>query len=247
MLPAFGPGVCVVRRTDTATPLSVNIGYAQELSLSVKGNTKKLYGQNQFALAVARGTVAVTGKIKAAVLSGVAWNATFFGNTFTTGKDNYYFSEAHTPGSTTQAVTNATGGISDLGVFYASTLLPLLRVASGPAVGQYSVVESTGTYTLNASDEVALLFNYSNFSSASGQQLNVVNQQIGVNPTFQLDYWTNYNSPTSKPFAMRLFNCVASDFTIATKLEDFVMPEISFDVFANAAGNVFNMDFPEIS
>ena len=86
---AFGPGIAVVTRTDTTTPLAINIGYVQEFSLSVKGATKSLFGQNQFPLAVERGTVTVTGKLKAALISGIAWNACFFGNTFNTGRDTY--------------------------------------------------------------------------------------------------------------------------------------------------------------
>ena len=245
---SFGPGVVIVTRTDTATPFPVNIGYANEFQLSYKGSTKKLYGQSQFPLIATRGTIAASGKIKAAALSGLAWNAAFFGNSFTAGKDNYYLNEPHTPGTTTQAVTNATGGIVDLGVTYAASGLPLQRVAAGSeAAGKYSVVQSTGTYTFNVADEVALNFNYSNFSSASGQQLNVTNQLLGVNPTFQLDYWTQLNQPAAKPFAVRAFACVASDLSLAAKLEDFIMPELSFDLFANASGQVVNMNFPEIS
>ena len=70
---------------------------------------------------------------------------------------------------------------------------------------------------------------------------------IGQTPTFQMDYWTNLNQPTSKPFAVRLFSCVASKLQLAGKLEDFIMPELDFDVFANASGQVMNFDFPEIS
>ena len=247
-LAAFGPGVVIITRTDTATPLAVNVGSAQEFNLEVKGNTKALYGTQQFALAVARGTIKVTGKIKAALLSGLAWNAAFFGESaFTAGYDHYYLSEAHTPSGTTQVVTNATGGIVDLGVTYASSGLPLQRVATVSAAGTYSVVQSTGTYTINASDEVALLFNYSNFSSASGQQLQVINQQLGVNPTFQLDYYTSLNQPSAKPFGARLFSCVADGLQLASKLEDFIMPELSFECFANNSGQVLNFDFPEIS
>ena len=247
-LAAFGPGVIIATRTDTAVPLSVNVGYAQEFSFSAKGANKKLYGQKQFPLLTARGTVAATGKIKSAMISGLAWNATFFGNSFTAGIDNYYFDEAHTVGATTQIVTNATGGIIDLGVNYAANKLPLQRVAPGSeAAGKYSVVPATGTYTFAVADEVALKFNYSNFSAAAGQQLNVTNQLLGLNPVFQLDYWTNLNQPTTKPFAVRIFQCVASDLSFATKLEDFVMPEINFDIFANAADQVFNINFAEVS
>ena len=245
---SFGPGIIIVTRTDTATPIAVNLGYAQEFSLDISATTKQLYGQNQYPIAAARGTAKVTGKAKAAVLSGIAWNATFFGQTFAAGRDTYYFNEAHTVASTTQVVTNATGGIVDLGVTYAASGLPLQRVATATVAGTYSVNQSTGTYTFVVADEVALLFSYSNFSSAaSGQQLQVVNLPIGQTPTFQFDYWTNLNQPTSKPFAVRLFSCVASKLQLAGKLEDFIMPELDFDVFATPSGQVMNFDFHEIS
>lgn len=245
---AFGPGIVIVTRTDTATPVACNIGYAQEFSLDLNGGAKQLFGQNQYPLVSARGTVKATGKVKAATLSGIAWNNIFFGQSFIAGRDTWYIQEAHTPSGTTQVVTNVTGGIVDLGVTYAATGLPLQRVASGPTVGQYSVVLSTGTYTINVSDEVALLFTYSNFSaSTAGQQMTVTNQPIGTTPTFQLDYYTNLNQPASEPFSIRLFSCVAEKLTLASKLEDFIMPEFDFDIFANAAGQVYAMNFPQIS
>ncbi len=244
----FGPGVVIVTRTDTATPVAVNVGYANEFSLDVSGSTKGLFGQKQFALAVARGTIKVTGKIKAATLSGLAWNCTFFGQSFAAGGDSYYMNEAHTVATTTQIVTNVTGGIIDLGVTYASSGLPLQRVASGAeATGKYSVNQTTGTYTFAVGDEVALLFSYSNAQTVTGQQLQVTNQMLGTNPTFQLDYYTSLNQPTAKPFGARLFACVADKVSLATKLEDFMMPEIDFQVFANNSGNVMNFDFPEVS
>ena len=242
----FGPGVIIVTRTDTTTPVSFNIGYANEFSLDISSPTKQLMGQNQFPIAIARGVSKVTGKAKGAVLSGQVFNAAFFGQSFTAGRDNYYFNEQHTPAGTTQVVTNATGGIVDLGVSYVSTGIPLVRVASAPAAGQYSVATSTGTYTINATDEVALNFNYSNFSAAAGNQLNVTNQLLGVTPTFQLDYWTNLNQPAAKPFAIRLFACVAEKLQIASKIEDFVLPEFDFQCFANASGQVMNINFPDL-
>ena len=122
------------------------------------------------------------------------------------------------------------------------------RVAAGAeATGKYSVNQTTGTYTFAVGDEVALLFSYSNAQTATGQQLQVTNQMLGTNPTFQLDYYTSLNQPTAKPFGARLFNCVADKVSLATKLEDFMMPEIDFQVFANNSGSVMNFDFPEVS
>lgn len=51
--------------------------------------------------------------------------------------------------------------LSDLGVKYASSNLPLAKVASAPIAGQYSVDNNTGIYTFAAADQgVAVLLSY---------------------------------------------------------------------------------------
>jgi hypothetical protein len=81
----YGPGSLYLTRTDIPNQTPINIGYCQEFSLDFKGETKGLNGTGQMALAVRRGTVKVTGKAKAAIVSGLAWNAAFFGQDFTDG------------------------------------------------------------------------------------------------------------------------------------------------------------------
>ncbi len=250
---AFGPGIVIVTRTDLATPVAVNIGYGQELSIDFAGTTKELYGQNQFPLVQARGTIKATGKIKAATISGIAWNNVFFGQTLAAASGfAWNIAEAHSvPGSSTYTVTVTNGATfdADLGVVYAATGLPLQRVASVTAVGQYSVNTTTGVYTFFSGDaSAALLFTYTNtITTATSQKLVISNLPIGTTPTFQLDFYTNLNQPTAEPFAIRVFACVAGKLSIATKLEDYVMPEIDFGFFANAAGQVFEGVFPQIS
>lgn len=251
---AFGPGICIVRRTDIANGPAVNVGYAQELSLDISATNKELYGQNKFPLVVAQGTVKATGKIKAATISGLAWNNIFFAQTFTTGGLLWNIGEAQSVPATpfTITVTNATTFDADLGVTYALTGLPLQRVtAGGETAGKsYSVTESganKGKYVFAAGDTLlGVLITYTS-TVAGGQSLIVQNSIIGSTPTFQLDYYTNLNQPTSKPFALRLYACVASKLSIATKLEDFIMPEFDFSVFANASGAIFDFIFPEVS
>ena len=92
---AFGPGILIVTRTDVSPSPAVNIGYAQELSLDLSATTKELFGQNQFPLVAARSTVKATGKIKSATLSGIAWNNTFFGQSFSAGGIAWNIQEAH--------------------------------------------------------------------------------------------------------------------------------------------------------
>jgi hypothetical protein len=245
---AFGPGIVIGTRTDLATPLAINVGYAQELSIDISGAIKELYGQNQFPLIAARGTVKASGKIKAATISGIALNALFFGQTLTAASGiAWNIQEAHTIASASATVTNSATFDADLGVTYAATGLPFQRVASAPAVGQYSV--SAGVYTFNATDNgSSALFTYTNtVTTATIQSTTIANKLIGTTPTFQLDYYTNLNQPGSTPFVFRLFQCVMAKFSLGFKLEDFAMPELDFSFFANNAGNVFEAVYPQIS
>jgi hypothetical protein len=249
---AFGPGIVIVQNLSIAVPAPINIGYAQELTIDLAATPKELFGQNQFPIAVARGTVKATGKIKAAVMSGYSWNAAFFGQTMASGGFAWSIAnglgEKHTLVGTTQQVTNHTTYEKDLGVTYSSTGLPLQQVAAGSeTTGFYSISYTTGTYTVSSGDSgAALTFTYT-YTVGTGQNLTIANQLLGTTPIFQLDYYTNYNQPSAKPFAVRLFNCVGTKIALATKLEDFVMPEIDFGFFANGAGNVIEYVFPELS
>lgn len=243
----FGPGIVMVKRIDIANQTPVNIGKAQEFSLDLKGTSKELYGQNQLPDLVARSTIKASGKIKSARLSGLACNAAFFGQSMVTGGYQWNTGEANTPAGLTYQVTNHATFDQDLGVVYAATGQPLILVASAPAVGQYSVVPSTGTYTINVADEgTAMLFNYTS-TVTSGQNMLYANQPIGTTPVFQLDYWNNVNQPTASPFALRLFSCVADSMSMQFKLEDFMMPEFDFSCFCNSAGNLFEAVFPNVA
>ncbi|MGH6967575.1 MAG: hypothetical protein ACREEN_00525 [Stellaceae bacterium] len=71
----FGPGTLTIKRTDVANSTPVNVGFCNEFSYELAGETKQLYGQNQLPLLAARGTVKATGKIKMATISGIALNS----------------------------------------------------------------------------------------------------------------------------------------------------------------------------
>lgn len=246
MLDAFGPGAIVATRTDVANATPINIGFAQSFNLEFSGNLKELYGQNQFPIDVARGTVKVTGKLHAAVISGIAWNNMFFGASMVTGSLNWASPENQTVPTTPFQITasQAANFDKDLGVINNVTGLPLTRVASGPTTGQYSVNESTGVYTFAAADTgISMALNYA-YTTTAGQTLPIVQTLLGFSPIFQLDYLTTRNN---KAFLVRMNQCQASKISMATKLEDFVMPEIDLGCFANAAGNIGKIYFPEVS
>ena len=241
----LGPGILMLTRTDVAAQTPINVGYAQEFSIDMSATNKELFGQNKFPLVVGQTTIKASGKIKAAEINGLAWSTAFFGTSLTslTGV-SWFIEEAHTPSGTTQQVTNHTSGIVDLGVKYAGTGVPLQRVApASEAQGKYSVAISTGTYTFDATDEVPLLFTYTN-ANATGSTLGIVNTPIGQTPTFAIDYYTNLNQPGAAPLAIHVYAAVGTKLTTAFKLEDYMMPEIDFGFFALSNGKVIDYYLP---
>jgi hypothetical protein len=222
---AFGSGVLLGTRTDVA---------------------KELYGQYQFPVAIARGQGKATGKAKMAQVSGLAFNNLFFGGTLASGQLATAFGEAGTiPSSSafTVTVVNSSTWQDDYGVVFAATGLPLSKVPSAPTAGQYSV--AAGVYTFNSGDGgKAVLISYTYTVAGTGQQLTLTNPLMGTTPTFQAQLYTSFQG---KPCNVKLFNCVSSKLAFATKTEDFVIPELDFDIFANAAGNVLQWAFGEVS
>jgi hypothetical protein len=243
---SFGSGVLIGTRTDIANATPINFGLVQEVQLDLQFTAKELYGQYQFPVAIARGQGKASGKAKMARVSGLAFNNLFFGASLIAGQLATAFGEAQSvPASTpfTVSVTNAGQWQDDCGVVYAASGLPLAKVASAAAAGQYSV--AAGVYTFNSADAGAsVLISYTYNVTGSGQQLTLANPLLGTTPTFQAQLYTSFQG---KPVNVKLFNCVSSKLTFATKLEDFVIPELDFDIFANAAGNVLQWSFAEVS
>jgi hypothetical protein len=243
MLPVFGPGAIFLQRTDIANGTPVNIGRANEFQLDQQFTKKELYGQNQFPLFIARGNAKFTAKAKAAVISGIALNSAFFGMTLAAGQQATALSESGAIASAAYTTVNHSTFVSDLGVVYAATGLPLAYVPSSPAAGQYT--QAAGVYSFNAADNGKAIFvTYTYTVAGSGQQLTLSNPLLGVTPTFQLWYYTSTNTV---PLNLQLYSCVSDKLSLAFKLEEFMMPELSFSCFANAAGNVGLYSFGEVA
>jgi hypothetical protein len=239
----FGSGVLI--GTDQ-NGVSVNFGLAQEVSLDISTTNKSLFGQYNFPVAIGSGTRKMTGKAKLAKISGQALGRLFFGVPPTPGVTQTQFGEAVAiPASTpfTYSTTNHTTFVADQGVVYAATSLPLTKVASGPTVGQYSV--AAGVYTFAAADEgVNVLISYTYTVSATGESVAVANQLIGPSVTFSANLFAS-DPTTGKQFSLLLYACVADKLALGTKLEDFMIPEFNFSCFANAAGQVCQLNFAD--
>jgi hypothetical protein len=232
-----------------AVPTPVQFGLSQEISVDLSFDAKLLYGQNQFPVAVGRGKGKVSGKVKNAQVNGAMWNSIFFGQTLSSGitgvvQDSIGIAIPTTPYTITAGATADTSHIlipssgtwsADLGV-RDSNGIEMTRVLSAPSAGQYTV--AAGVYLFAAADTGKTVFiNYEyTASSTAAKKSTVVNMPMGYAPTFRADILMPYNG---KSLVFTFYSCLASKLSVATKLDDFVVPEIDFDCFANAAGQVF--------
>lgn len=246
----FGPGSLYVTRNDIPNQTPVNIGFIQEFQYDESGETKELYGENQYPLTIARGTIKSTGKMKVALVSGIAINSVWYAQTLASGQLNLALREAHAIPTTPYQVTIAppSSGIfdTDLGVIDATTSLPyaLVPLATTPTTGQYHVDPATGIYTFAAADTTKnVKITYAYTIAASGQHIIVANTPIGTTPSFQIDYAT---SLYGKPYYVRMYNAVSTKLTMSHKLTDFAMPEIDFGFFVNTAGNLLEKSFYDV-
>jgi hypothetical protein len=126
----------------------------------------------------------------------------------------------------------------DLGVFYAANGNQLARnSAPAAAGGQYSV-DANGKYTFGANEAANALLKISYAYAGNGGNYFVVqNQPLGISPFFKVALRGIYGG---KQTIFTLYQCVGTKLTIATKLEDFVIPEFDFSAMADASGNVYD-------
>ncbi|MDR3461520.1 MAG: hypothetical protein P4L76_04295 [Beijerinckiaceae bacterium] len=243
---SFGSGVLIGTRTDIANATPVNFGLVQEVTIDEAASVKELYGQFQHPIALARGTIKTTGKAKVARISGLAFANLFYGATPAAGQVATSFAEIATiPASSPYTVTpvNSATLVDDAGLVYAATGLPLVKVASSPVAGQYSLVG--GVYTLSASDAgKVVLATYTYSLPTSGQNYVVSNQLTGTTPTFSAHFFTTFQGQT---VSLKLNACTSSKLSFQTKMEDYVLPEFDFSCFADATGTIMTWSFSEAS
>lgn len=242
MLYQFGSGNLYGIVGANAVPRK--FGALQDVSVDFSFTMKELYGQSQFPLSVARGQGKIAGKAKFANLNGGMVNDLFFGGSNVTGRTEYINAEASVIPSTPFTITVVNGATfkDDLGVVNLTTGVPLVRVASGPTTGQYSV-SNAGVYTFAAADTGAsVAIDYSYTVAASGNTTTISNQLVGTAPTFAAVFPVKYNGKT---LLLKLNACTSSKLTLATKIDDFMVPEFDFSAYADAAGNIGSLSLNE--
>ncbi len=243
---SFGNGsIWGVNSAANSTP--VRLGALQDVSIDFSFNTKMLYSSYQFPAAIGRGLGKIEGKASFGAFYARAFNDLFFNESAPPSTAQTFVADneaGSVPASSTYTitVTNAMTYVKDLGVIYALTGLPLTRVASVSAIGQYSVNVSTGVYTFYSADASASVQISYTYTASSGKTITGVNQLLGQQPFFSI---VLYNSFDAKVSYLELFRCVSSKLTFPFKLEDFTIMDFEFQAFADASNNVFKLSTAE--
>lgn len=232
----------------------VRLGVLQECSYDISSTTKEVYGQNQFAAAIGRGAAKFTGKAKMGQFSSIAWNNFFFGP----GSDGSAYPTNGTSAIVT--VNNETGTVAthaytaaalttpggtfdtDLGAYYTSGV-PLTKVTTLTAAGQYTV-SNAGVYTLFSSDSATqLIVNYTYSPTAATQVIQAINNNafpMGAAPVFEIVHSIPYGTGGTNA-TFKIYSAISNKLAFGFKNNDFTMPEIDFQMFANAAGKVLDI------
>lgn len=225
----FGAGRVFI--LDSGTPKEV--GVLKDVSIEYSASQKELRGTNTFPLAIALSGQKLSGKASSGVFNGALIAAIVNGSTATGSKVVATESIAAAASIT---VDNAATFSKDLGVEDASGV-PMTRKPSAPAVGEYSVNESTGVYTFNAAQTGTLKISYHHTRTA-GKTVSITSQVQGAPTTFQLVLDENYGG---KRFGMKLLAAVINKVSFGCKAEEFSDSGIEFECTADATGNVAEM------
>ena len=231
----FGPGRLVLRPAG-ATPTPISIDTLQDFSMDISWTKKPLRGQRQLPLAIARGGQTIALKAKQAQINGQAIQTLALNGTTTNTQYQYQDRETSTPGAT-YTVTNAATFQQDMGVLYASSGIQLTRGASASAQGIYSVNESTGVYSFHASDDstVAMKISYTYTVASQGNSVTLANQVMGTTPIFQLGYYGTFDG---RQVFLQFGRVECDKLALPPKLEDYVYPELDFEVMEDGSQNV---------
>lgn len=235
----FGVPLTDAAGNAITNPTPIRIGAMQEMSLDFSGDLKELYGNKQFALAIARGKVKTTGKFKGAQIHGAALNSLFFGTGVTAGTMHAIATDdvgaviPSTPFTITPTVPNAGTFVDDLGVLD-SNAVPMTRVASAPATGQYSANAGVYTFaTADAAKKVYISYRYS-YAATGAKRISLNNVAMGQAPTFKAYMQTTFQGKR----ALVMLESVASTKLqlLSTKLDDFNIPSVDFSANADSSG-----------
>ena len=242
-MPVLQFGTGLLYGTPNAGNLAVNPTpirlLLQEVSIDFKADLKKLWTQGQFPIAKARAKVEVSGKAKIVNFDPDPMNQLFFAQAVAAGMIVPIDREIAPVSGTTITVLKSANFEQDNGVQYtngSSAGATLIKVASAPAQGEYSVNATTGVYTFNVADNnIGMAISYTYTNTSRGKTITLNNQLMGYAPEIAMDVWNNFRN---KVLGIRLYSCVVGSWTFPSKLDDFWISDIAFDASTDASDSL---------
>ena len=155
-----------------------------------------------------------------------------------TGSPNVTLTVAAGGAPAAVVVNYATQYLLDLGVRYGATGIPLISLPSGtPAMGQY--VNTAGSYQFAAEDALQVMdISYLRTVVGVGVTQKISNQLMGYQPVVTITFRTTF---LGQEAIIILYAGVIGKLNLASKLDDFTIPEVDFECFANSAGKVLDI------
>ncbi len=241
----FGTGTLWAAATQDAlgnaiaNPTPAKFGTLNDVTISFDRDIKELYGQLAFPVALAGGKMKIDLKAKFAQIAGRIFNDLFFGQGMTAGtltaavEDLTGQAIPTTPFQITITAPNSGTFLRDLGVLD-SNGVPMQRVASAPATGQYSL--SGSVYTFAAADvgkSVYISYAYT-YSLSTAKSVTFNNIAMGTVPIFGIDLSCRFNG---KQAYFRLSQCTSKKLTFDPKQDDFAMMDMDIAAYADPVTN----------
>lgn len=231
-----------------ANPTPTRFGRLQDVSVDFSFDIKLLYGGFQFPVEQARGKGKIDIKASIGVVDPNLFNNIFFGLTTSTGQTLNSIDEGPTAiPATPFQITVANGGTfsQDLGVYNITTKLWMVRVASGPTAGQYSVNTTTGVYLFASADNVSgysVKISYTYTASGSGTKLAYTNQILGSNVVFSMQLVNSFKGQdgVNRSIFLNFPAVQCPKLSMPLKMDDFTIPSLDLSAGDDGAGNVFN-------
>lgn len=231
-----------INNVSSPTPMRAYV--PQDQSIDFKLATKDLYGENRLPVAVAAGTMSVTGKVTMGANSARMFADLMFSVGSSTGQILEQEQEAGTvPGSSTYTVTvaNSSTWTTDLGVVKASDGTVFTRVASAPAAGQYSV--AAGVYTFAAADANAnVKISYLYTQASTGEKITITNSLQGPSGSFTGVMVFPYGNDQD---VLTLNNCIPNDAGISSKQGDYAKPSFGFMASTDSSDTLGTFSFAQ--
>lgn len=245
----FGSGIVLGAPQPTtgnpaANPTPLTLGVIQNVKFTLGADIKSLFGLAQWPVDSAIGKRSIKGTLEFAQISNILLSQLFTGDVVTAGVVATVFNEAGSvpavSGPYTITVAESAHYVADFGVVYAATGQPLIHVASGPTVGQYSVNVGTGVYTFAAADTLAaVLISYTWTDTTAGNTMAAGNHPMGYGPVVQLNVIFPYDVPVAGGMGFLFPNVRLGKIDATTKIDDYTMYQSDFEAFAGANNTPF--------